>query len=96
MIIKLIPQRRDDVLSISKAGDALTINGTAFDFSGIPEGATLPACAVACEYVVGNVERIAGALHLSILLPTGVGASHAANFPALFINPEDGNLELPA
>ena len=95
MHITITPQRRDDTLTVSKAGDTLTINGTAFDFSVIPDGATLPASAVDCKYVTGNLERIAGVLHLSLLLPTGPDASHAANFPAPIINPADGVLELP-
>lgn len=95
MHINLSPQRRDDTLAISKQGDTLTINGAAFDFSVIPDGATLPASAVSCEYLTGDIERIAGVLHLTLLLPTGPDASQAANFPQPLINPPDGILELP-
>lgn len=95
MQITLTPQRRDDTLTVSKAGDILTINGTVFDFSVIPDGATLPSSAVACEYLTGDIERIAGVLHLSLILPTGKNASQAANFPQPIINPADGVLELP-
>jgi hypothetical protein len=35
--------------------DTLTINGIAYDFSVIPDGATLPASAVGCEYITWNV-----------------------------------------
>ncbi|PRC05092.1 hypothetical protein CQ006_12285, partial [Pseudomonas cedrina] len=48
MIIKLIPQRRDDELVVSKRGDVLTINGESFDFRELPEGAALPSSAVDC------------------------------------------------
>ena len=96
MNITLTPQRRDDTLTVIKSGETLTINGTAFDFSVIPDGATLPAGAVSCPYLTGNVKRINGVLHLTLLLPTGPNASHAANFPAPIINPADGALELPA
>ena len=95
MHITLSPQRRDDTLAISKQGDTLTINGTAFDFSVIPDGATLPASAVDCPFITGDIERINGVLHLTLLLPTGQNASQAANFPVPIINPADGNLELP-
>lgn len=95
MHITLIPQRRNDTLAVSKQGDTLTINGIAFNFSVIPDGATLPASAVNCEYLTGNVERINGVLHLTLLLPTDPNASHAANFPTPIINPADGALELP-
>ena len=95
MNITLIPQRRDDSLVVSKQGDTLTINGTAFDFSVIPEGATLPASAVDCALITGNIERIAGVLHLSLILPLGLQTSQAASFPVPIINPPDGVLDLP-
>jgi hypothetical protein len=95
MQINFTPQRRNDTLVISKAGDTLTINGVTFDFSVIPDGATLPSSAVDCDYITGNIERIAGVLHLSLILPTGPDASQAANFPAPLINPANGVLELP-
>jgi hypothetical protein len=95
MHITLNPQRRNDTMVVSKQGDTLTINGEAFDFSVIPDGATLPASAVDCEYIVGDIERIAGVLHLALLLPIGPDASQGANFPQPLINPVDGILELP-
>lgn len=95
MHINLIPQRRDDALSVSTQGDTLTINGAAFDFSIIPEGATLPASAVDCEFVTGTVERINGVLHISLILPHGPNPSQAVAFPEPIINPADGVLELP-
>lgn len=96
MHITLSPQRRDEKLFISKSGDTLTINGATYDFSVIPEGATLPASATDCPFLAGNIERIGGVLHLLLLLPTGPNASPAANFPTPIINPADGVLELPA
>lgn len=95
MHITLIPQRRDDTLTVSKSGDTLTINGTPFDFSVIPDGATLPASAVDCEFITGNIERINGVLQISLILPHGPNPSQAVAFPAPLINPLDGVLELP-
>ena len=95
MKITLIPQRRDDTLSVSKQGDTLTINGEALDFSQLPEGATLPKGAVGNLFITSDVERIDGELQLSLLLPYGSGASNAAKFPEPIINPADGELELP-
>jgi hypothetical protein len=95
MKITLVPQRRDDNLIVSKAGETLTINGTAFDFSVIPEGATLPASAVDCEYITGSVERINGVLQISLVLPHGPNPSQEVAFPAPIVNPPDGVLELP-
>jgi hypothetical protein len=95
MKIKLSPQRRDDTLTVAKQGDILTINGTAYDFSVIPDGATLPKDATDCAWLASDVERIDGVLHLTLLLPHGANASQAARFPQPIINPADGVLELP-
>ncbi|MDW9839212.1 hypothetical protein GOB05_04305 [Sinorhizobium meliloti] len=95
MIINLSPQRRDDLLEVTKAGDALTINGVAFDFSALPDGATMPAGEVPCEWLVGPVERVASELHLTLILPHGPNASQAVAFPAPIIDPPDGVIALP-
>ena len=95
MHIKLNPQRRDDTLTVIKQGDTLSINGEAFDFSAIPEGATLPADAISSEFFSGPVERIDGVLHLTMTLPHGADPVEAVAFPADIINPPDGEIELP-
>ena len=95
MQINLSPQRRDDQLTVFKEGDVLTINGTAYDFTDLPDGGTLPAEAVDCEYVIGSVNRVNGELELTLLLPHGPNATEAARFPEPIINPADGELELP-
>jgi hypothetical protein len=95
MKIILSPQRRDDTLTVTKQGDTLTINDTAYDFSVVPDGATLPKEATDCAWLASDVERIDGVLHLTLLLPHGANASEAARFPQSIINPADGVLELP-
>lgn len=95
MIIKLSPQRRDDALVISKRGDVLTINGERYDFRELPEGASLPASAVDCEFVVGDVARVDGELIITLLLPCGPDATESANFPSDIVSPPDGNVSLP-
>lgn len=95
MNITFSPQRRDETLAVSKQGDTITINGTPFDFSVIPDGATLPASAVDCEYITGNIERVNGVLHISLILPHGPNPSQEVAFPVPIINPADGALELP-
>jgi len=95
MVITLSPIVSDKNLKVSKAGDKLTINGEVFDFSAVPDGATLPSGAVDCEFVIGDVERVNGDLQLTLMLPIGVGASQAACFPQPLVNPSDGNLDVP-
>jgi len=89
------PQRRDDVLILSKSGDALTVNGTVYDFSPLPDGATLPREAIDCEWVCGDVSRINGELEIPILLPHGPDASEAARFPEPMAVTIDGEVVLP-
>ncbi|WP_062116624.1 hypothetical protein [Collimonas pratensis] len=95
MIITLSPQRREDALVVSVSGDALTINDEVFDFSVVPDGAELPADAIACGFITGSVERIAGVLHLTLVLPHGADPSPHIAFPTPIINPPDGLLEFP-
>ncbi|MBJ2182848.1 hypothetical protein JC795_32260, partial [Pseudomonas veronii] len=95
MRIKLTAQRRDDPLQVSKRGDVLTINGAQFDFRELPEGATLPASAVDCEFVIGEITRTSGELIITLLLPCGPDATESANFPSDIVSPPDGNVSLP-
>ena len=95
MHITLSPQRRDDSLTVTKQGDTLTINGMAYDFSVIPDGATLPKDATDCTWLASDVTRIDGVLHLTLVLPNAANASEAARFPQPIVNPADGELELP-
>lgn len=81
MQINFTPMRRDDRLDLSVSGDALTINGEAFDFSGVPEGATLPRDAVACDWLASDVERIGGEITLTLVLPHGANAPEETRFP---------------
>lgn len=96
MKISLSPQRRDDALEVVKTGDTLTINGAPFDFSALPDGASIPAAEIPCDWIAGPVERIAGDLHLTLILPHGPNPSQAVAFPQPIINPPDGVIALPA
>lgn len=69
MKITFIPQRRDDVLSLWKQGDVLTVSGDVLDFSSLPEGAILPVAAIENPFVVGAVERIADEICITVLRP---------------------------
>jgi hypothetical protein len=95
MLINLSPQRREDILTISKTGDTLTINGIPYDFSPLPNGATLPREAIDCEWIVSDVNRVNGEIELTILLPHGANASHEARFPEPIIKNDDGQVVLP-
>lgn len=96
MKIYLSPIRRDDSLTVIKSGEALIINGEGFDFTILPEGATIPLGKVPCEWIAGPIERIEGQLHVTLLLPHGPNPTEAAAFPSAIINPPDGPLGLPS
>ena len=95
MKINLSPIRSDRALEISKTGETLTINGIPYDFSQLPDGATLPREAIDCEWIVSDVNRVNGEIELTILLPHGANASHEARFPEPIIKNDDGQVVLP-
>lgn len=82
-------------LVVSKAGYVLTINGDVVDLSGIPDGASLPAEAVDNEFVVGTVERVAGTLHVTLLLPFDGFPWPPVAFPADIVSAPDGIVAIP-
>ena len=96
MHITLSPMRHDTPLSLERADDVLIINGQMFDFTPLPDGATLPKEAVDCEWLASDVERVAGALHLTLILPHGGTAPQDTLFPVPIIDPPDGPVKLPA
>jgi len=95
MRVSFSPQRRDDTMTVSKSGDILTINGDAFDFTDLPDGATIPAGAITCDWIVGPVKRVDGELCLTLILPHGPSPSQEVAFPADLIDPPDGLLAIP-
>lgn len=72
--ITLIPQRRDDMLSLSCNGPVLVINGEAFDFSPMSPGDELPFTAVGCDFFVGRITCDEnGDIHAAMVYPCGDG-----------------------
>lgn len=95
MILTFSPIRMDAGLSLSRKGDCLTVNGEAFDFTALPEGATLPREAIASDWFADDVTRQDGELHLSILLPIRADAGPAARHPDPVTPDGDGRIRLP-
>lgn len=97
MQISFSPQRQDtgDHLTLSKEGEILTIDGEVFNFTDLPEGATIPAGVVPCKWITGPVERTGGRLCLTLLLPHGPNPPQAVAFPATIIVTEDGPIPVP-
>lgn len=95
MRISFSPIRMDAVLDVVRQGDTLIVNGDPVDLSAIPDGASLPADAIDCEWIVGEVHRIAGELHLTLLLPHGARPADHVAFPADLADVPDGPVPLP-
>nr|WP_288454560.1 hypothetical protein [uncultured Pseudomonas sp.] len=96
MIIKLSPIRCEKpVPAVSVQAEIVVIDGERFDFSPLPEGASLPAEAVGSTWFVGQVERIAGELIVTLRLPHGASPSSAVAFPEPLTVTVDGPVMLP-
>ncbi|WP_256824938.1 tail fiber assembly protein [Pseudomonas kurunegalensis] len=82
-------------LTVYKQGDSLTINGLTLDFTRLPDGATLPAAATGCPWIIAPVERVEGELVVKLLMPIPDDADRAARYPADVVAPGDGKVALP-
>jgi hypothetical protein len=95
MIIKLVPQIRNDTLQVTKVGNTLVVNGEIFDFSLMTEGATLPRSAIRAEWFVGDVDMEQGELVLTMLLPIPWNYSPEQALPSDLVDVPDGAVALP-
>jgi hypothetical protein len=95
MKITFSPTRSDLGLTLSYMDETLSINGEPYDFSGIPEGATLPQGAVECAFLVSDVSRKDGVLELALILPHGADAPPETLFPAPVLVTQDGPIPVP-
>jgi hypothetical protein len=95
MRLTFIPQwgRPEPVMSV--AGDVLTINGAAFDFGALPDGATLPRAAVDCDWLASDVERIDGVVQATVIAHLDDTAALDQPEAPWMINTTDGPLILP-
>ena len=96
MKLILSPIRMDQRLSAEVAGDVLTLNGSALDFTTLPLGAILPRAAVDNPWIAGDIWRDArGMLHVPLVLPHGADAAQDTLFPS-DLTLGDGPVPLPA
>jgi hypothetical protein len=96
MRISFSPQRRDGVLALEQTSvDRLRVNGDLFNFSTLPDGASLPAGTVPCDWIAGPVERVGGEVRLTLILPHGPNPSPAVAFPEPVIVTEIGPIAVP-
>lgn len=94
MQITFSPQRRAGTLAMAKAGDVLTINDTALDFSSLIDGNMLPYDAIANEFLL-DARRINGLLQVTVVLPLADDAQNEAKFPDVLTDVGDGDIAIP-
>lgn len=94
MRLSFSPMRRDDALHLVRFGDVLEINGEAFDFSSLPEGAYLPQTAVQSDWLASDVTRKDGAIRMTLILPHGAAAPHKRLFPDPITVDKNGPVKL--
>ncbi|APO81802.1 hypothetical protein [Pseudomonas putida] len=95
MLINFSPVRMDEKLRVVCEGEILVLNGEAFDFSPLVEGATLPQKAIVSQWFVGPVERLNGKVALTLVLPHGANAPEETRFPQPITVTQDGLIPLP-
>ncbi len=92
MKIFFSPVRSEACLQLSRSGEGLVINGVHHDLSQValagPQG-------VASEWIVGPVQRVAGQIVLTLLLPHGAQAPVQTLWPAPVEVFEDAEIPLP-
>lgn len=92
MHISFFAQRRTETLTVSKAGDALTINGKLFDFTNLPEGGHLPVDALDTNWILEDVTRTNGSINLTLFVPVVPDVNGLMMVPAPLVDPADGVL----
>lgn len=95
MKITLSPQRGTAPVTVTRTGDALTIDGETFDFSPLPEGGELPVEAIGSDHFHGPARREGGVIHLVLRLPHGPDAPPETRFPQPVTPEGDGPVPLP-
>jgi hypothetical protein len=96
MIIHLLPQDSDDRITVEKAGDVLTVNGAAFDFTPLEVDASIPATALDSTYFYQQISRDStGEITLYLLFPQASNAPYDSRFPLPLSVTEDGPVTLP-
>lgn len=97
MRITFLPQRRDDTLTLEKAGDQLRINGELLNFNSLNDGDVISAENASShlhEWLVGPVEKVDGEVRLTIVLPFRVPRLGVQAPPSITVT-TDGAIPVP-
>ncbi|MFC5736953.1 hypothetical protein [Sinirhodobacter huangdaonensis] len=89
-LITLSPMRRDDMLTVSVAGDVLVLNGEALDLGTYTADPDAPH-----DWIVGQPVQDTGVWNVTLILPHGADAPEATRFPQPIAVTADGPVQLP-
>lgn len=90
LTLNLSPVRKNEETKAALTGTVLTVNGTAYDLSELPDGAT------AQHPELGTVKRNGSEYECSIRLGHGPNAPYETRFPAaIVLENHNGPIELP-
>lgn len=97
MKINVYGQRlNDEHFELVKVGDTLIVNGEPFDFSPLPDGASIPGTAISSKwFALKDVSRVDGELIINLIYPIPANFSPEQATPAYLVNVPDGVVELP-
>lgn len=96
MKVKFSPVRTDVLVTGMISGDVITLNDASLDLSPLGEGATLPHGAIDSDFIVGDVERHEGDIHITLLCPHGANAPYETRFPSAEYIDVEGEIPFPA
>ncbi len=95
MQINFSPVRQDTRLKLERQGETLYINGTAYDFSELAEGATQQPDGPESAVFAAPVRRCEGGLVVTLVLPHGPNAPQETLFPDTLHVRDDGPIAVP-
>lgn len=82
-------------IQVTKSGDTLLLDGEEFDFSALPDGATLLADDIPSDYIVGDVQRVNGEITLKLISYYGPNAPETSKIEDVLDVQDDGDIEMP-
>lgn len=96
MLIRLSPVFEGEYITVSVAGDVVTINDVDYDFTPLEVGGSIPASAVDPARFVGTIDRdSAGQLAMTLIYGHAIDAPHDSRFPLPITTSGDGPVDLP-
>lgn len=95
MQITFSPMRQEARLTLERQGDILVVNGAAYDFADLAEGASETPASTEHAVFASPVTRRDGRLRMTLILSYGPDAPRATLFPDRLTADRGGPLPVP-